>query len=306
MKIINPIYDKAFKYLMQNDKFAKKVLSVLLDQEVLDVKLSQQETVVADEKRGFTLFRLDFKAVILDIEGKKQTVLIELQKSKYATDMARFRAYLGSNYLKIETETDAYGNLRETIYPIITIYILGYNVSDIPYLAVRVDHKITDASTKQPIELSSDFINQLNHRSHIIQVRRLPEHRYNRLEIFMELFNQAYVTDKKYILEISNPPAEFEDIVKYLQTPVMNDDFRRQLETEEELDVIFDKQEAKYLRQLEEAKQREEEAKQREEEALKREQELALKLAKQMKKFGISADEIAKETGLSVQIINTL
>jgi len=31
-----------------------------------------------------------------------------------------------------------------------------------------------------------------------------------------------------------------------------------------------------------------------------------LKLAKQMKKFGISADEIAKETGLSVQIINTL
>jgi hypothetical protein len=35
MKIANPLYDHAFKYLMSNDKLARKVLSVILDKEVL-------------------------------------------------------------------------------------------------------------------------------------------------------------------------------------------------------------------------------------------------------------------------------
>jgi hypothetical protein len=34
MKIINPLCDKAFKYLMGNEKFARKVLSIILDVEV--------------------------------------------------------------------------------------------------------------------------------------------------------------------------------------------------------------------------------------------------------------------------------
>ena len=64
MKIINPLYDKAFKYLMENNKFAKKVLSVILDVEVEEVSLENQETVLPSDMRRLTLFRLDFKAVI--------------------------------------------------------------------------------------------------------------------------------------------------------------------------------------------------------------------------------------------------
>ena len=99
MKIINPLYDKAFKYLMENNKLAKKILSVILDVEVLEVALSQQETSLPDERRGLTLFRLDFKAIIKQADGSQKTVLIELQKSKYKTDIQRFRSYLGANYL---------------------------------------------------------------------------------------------------------------------------------------------------------------------------------------------------------------
>ena len=105
MKIVNPLYDKAFKFLMQNNRLAKKVLSVILDQEISELSLSQQETIAPDEKRLFTLFRLDFKAVILTPENTKQTVLIELQKSKFSTDIQRFRNYLGMNYMHSETET---------------------------------------------------------------------------------------------------------------------------------------------------------------------------------------------------------
>ncbi len=46
MEIINPLYDIAFKYLMQEEPYAKKVLSVILDTEVVSVSLNQQESVL--------------------------------------------------------------------------------------------------------------------------------------------------------------------------------------------------------------------------------------------------------------------
>ena len=287
---------------MQNERIAKKVLSVILDQEVLEVNLSQQETVVSDDKRGFTLFRLDFKAIIIDQNGDKKKVLIELQKSKYSTDLARFRAYLGANYLKTETEKDSNGQEITAIYPIITIYILGYNIADIPYMAVKVNHKIINSSTNQTLKIDSEFINHLNHRSHILQVRRLPKERRSRLENFLALFNQAWVTDKKYILDLQNITEDFEDIAKYLQIPVMNEEFRRQLEAEEEIDTIFDRQETKFLKQIKEAKQNEEKAKQNEEKA----KQNILASAKQMKSFGMPLETIIETTKLSKEAIEKL
>ncbi len=76
---------------MSNDKLARKVLSTILEQEVVELELAQQEIVVSNKSRHFTLFRLDFKAVIADATGKKEKVLIELQKSKLPTNLVRFR-----------------------------------------------------------------------------------------------------------------------------------------------------------------------------------------------------------------------
>jgi len=50
MKIINPLYDRAFKYLMENTKLARKVLSVILDLEVKEVHLENQETILPYER----------------------------------------------------------------------------------------------------------------------------------------------------------------------------------------------------------------------------------------------------------------
>ncbi|TVQ19719.1 MAG: hypothetical protein EA361_00580, partial [Bacteroidetes bacterium] len=99
MKIINPLYDIAFKYLMQEERFARKVLSVILDSEVVSVSLNQQEAVYEDKSKLLRIFRLDFKAIIRDSSGKTSTVLIELQKSRFPTDIERFRNYLGMNYI---------------------------------------------------------------------------------------------------------------------------------------------------------------------------------------------------------------
>jgi len=276
MKIVNPLYDNAFKYLMQNDRIAKLMLSIILDADVEELQLSQQETVVPDTKRHLTLFRLDFKALIKHADGTKQKVLIELQKSKYETDIQRFRTYLGMNYMKPELEKDQFGKDQKKSYPIITIYILGYKIAEIPYLAVTVNRTVINSVSKQPVEINSDFVNQLTHLSHILQIRRLPDKRQSKLEKFLVFFNQTWITEHKYILDLHDVPAEFEDIAQYLQAPVMDEEFRRQLEAEEEIDTIFDNQEAKYLQQIAQAQsEAEEERRQKEEERRQKEEALA-------------------------------
>ena len=320
MKIINPLYDKAFKYLMENNKLARKVLSVILDVEVAEVSLSQQETTLPDERRGLILFRLDFKAIIKEADGSQKTVLIELQKSKYPTDIQRFRNYLGSSYMAKRNDMAEHPDVAEekppgyrSIYPIITIYILGYNLDDLPYMAVSVNRDVINSVNKQKIEVKSFFIEHLTHESHVIQVLRLPEKRQTLLEKFLVLFNQAWCTDDRFILELQNIPEEFKDIAKYLQGPVMDDNFRRHLEAEEQLDAIFDGQEAKYLRQIAEALEQKEAAleqkeaeREQKEAALEQKEALAIKLARQMKKHDAPLDEIAKETGLSTDNIEKL
>jgi hypothetical protein len=315
---------------MENNKLAKKVLSVILDVEVTEVTLSQQETVLPDERRGLTLFRLDFKAIIKEADGSKKTVLIELQKSKYPTDIQRFRNYLGTNYMTPKNDfkkqkqqsvvKEEKPSEYQSIYPIIAIYILGYNLDDLPYMAVAVNRDVINSANKQKITVSSFFIEHLTHQSHIIQIRRLPEKRQTLLEKFLVLFNQAWCTDHKFILDLQKIPEEFKDIAKYLQGPVMDDKFRRQLEAEEEIDTIFDGQEAKYLKQIAQAlnekeeankqkvaaEERELEERKQKEEANKQKEILAIKLASQMKKTGIPLNEIAFETGLTKEEIEKL
>lgn len=301
MKIVNPLYDRAFKYLMQKERLARKVLSTILNQDVIELELSQQETVVPDEKHGFTLFRLDFKAVISDSNGKKQKVLIELQKSKFSTDLVRFRNYVGANYMNTETDDDDNGTERPAIYPIITIYILGYKIPDIPYMGVTVDRKILNSVNNKELDIDSFFINHLTHRSHILQVRRLPERRISMLEKFLVLFNQAWRTDKKYIIDLQEIPDEFQDVAEYLQGPVMDASFRRQLEVEEEIDQIFEEQEAKYERQIAEIMAEAERERTEKEQALAQIKRAVRTMAVQgvsksviADSFGIEEDEIQK------------
>jgi len=299
MKIINPLYDYAFKYLMQNNRIAKKVLSTLIECEVIELVVEQQEIIAADEYRGLKLYRLDFSAIIINEKGEKQKVLIELQKSKLPTNLLRFRSYLGESYIKKEVVTNNFGEEESKIYPIISIYILGYNVVDIPFLAVNIDNRITDAVTKEEVNVNSEFVELLTHKTRIIQIRRLKEKRQSRLERFLLLFNQSWVTSDKYILELEEIPEEFKDIVNYLGGPVQDEIFRNRLKGEEEIDGIFKNQEIKLARQeqaLKEAKQQEKEAKQQQE-------AMQIQFAKHLLKENKSITEIAEITGLETAVI---
>lgn len=308
MRIANPLYDHAFKYLMANEKLARKVLSTIIDRDVISVDLSQQEIVIEDEIRNFTLYRLDFKATIRNSDGKEETVLIELQKSKLPTNLQRFRTYLGSNYMerRMKKKVDSQEEYIETL-PIIAIYILGYNVEDIPYLATKIDRKIIDASTKEEVEINSDFIELLTHTTYILQVRRLPKDRRTRIERFMTLFNQRWVEeDESYIIDLEEVPEGFEDIADYLGNSLKNDELKKNLIAEREIEDLFAITEAKFLQKEEEIKRltllEQEERRQKEEERRQKEEILG-KMIKMMVDMGKSKEDIIQELKLDKETI---
>ena len=95
--IANPIYDSVFKYIMEDERIAKTVLSALLKKEVLHVTMRPHE--YANTSRDtLSMFRIDFAATVCEEDGSQQVILIELQKTWLDTETLRFRQYLGVQY----------------------------------------------------------------------------------------------------------------------------------------------------------------------------------------------------------------
>ena len=46
---------------------------------------------------------------------------------------------------------------KKTMYPLITIYILGHKLDDLPYLAVKVNREVVDAVKNEPVKVQSFF-----------------------------------------------------------------------------------------------------------------------------------------------------
>ena len=78
--IANPIYDAVFKFLMEDKKVAKILLSALLKKEIIDLEMRRHEYTSMEQTR-ISLFRIDFSAKIREDDGSEHLVLIELQKT---------------------------------------------------------------------------------------------------------------------------------------------------------------------------------------------------------------------------------
>ncbi|MCX7954400.1 MAG: hypothetical protein N3A01_04320, partial [Bacteroidales bacterium] len=117
--IANPIYDVVFKYLMENNKVAKLLLSDLTGLDIVSLELQPQEYTAKPESTSIIIYRMDFKAKVKDKHGNLKLVLIEIQKAKFFTDIIRFRKYLGEQYANPSNAIEK-GNKKVGI-PIITI-----------------------------------------------------------------------------------------------------------------------------------------------------------------------------------------
>ena len=74
MHIANPIYDVVFKYLLEDNKVAKLLLSAIIGEKIEELDFSAQEHTVDIErleKPSFTVCRFDFSAKVKTEKGFK-------------------------------------------------------------------------------------------------------------------------------------------------------------------------------------------------------------------------------------------
>lgn len=241
MKIVNPLYDNAFKYLMDNEQIAKKVLSIILGQQIIVLQSKPQEVNVnPDIWNGMA--RYDFKAIVRNEQNEEQAVLIELQKYRTPNPIVRFREYLAENYKKEETIVNAQGEEVKQALPIITIYILGYKVTQAEVLALKVDRVLKDIIWDVPVNEMPDFVELLTHTSIIIQVDAKPkEFRNTRLERFISLFSQKLRNEpSNYVIDVDTNDAtrfdtDMSDIVSHLNMATLDEKVVRSLKYEQSL-----------------------------------------------------------------------
>ena len=247
MKIANPIYDIVFKYLMEDERIARTILSALLKVEVVKVEVRPHE--YSDDNRDtLSVFRIDFGATVLDDSGKEKLILIELQKTWLETETLRFRQYLGVHYSNPKNmQKDGYA------LPMVAVYLLGHKVGNIEEPVLYVNHQSLDYDGNVVTTgLPNPFVDSLTHNSIIVQIPRLHGRINNRLDMVLSIFDQSH-KDKSddHILSIDDSTyggdADMEHILHRLTMAAADADMRHRMNVEDEYFSAIEKRDTEIL-----------------------------------------------------------
>lgn len=237
--IANPIYDAVFKFMMEDKKVAKILLSALLKKEIIDLEMRRHEYTSMEHTR-ISLFRIDFSAKVREDDGSEHLFLIELQKTWLITETLRFRQYLGTQYLNKENiieKKNELGQKRTYGLPIISIYILGHPLGDLTEPVVYVRRRYLDYDDN-PLPSPDPFIESLTHDSIIVQIPFLTGRTRNRLERLLSVFDQEYrQPESEHYLEINEEhmDEEVKCVVHRLLKAAAAPSVRRAMEIEDEI-----------------------------------------------------------------------
>ena len=238
MQIANPIYDVVFKYLMDDSKIARLFISTIIGEKILSLDFLPKEKVVELEHRSLTVYRLDFSAKIQTADGYKN-VLIEIQKAKFATDIMRFRRYLGEQYQKKENvyETIVMGKETKKAMPIISIYFLGHKLEHITVPIIKVQRQYYDVTTGEELKQREEFIESLTHDSFIIQIPHLRQKYQTEVEQLLSVFDQKNATSDHHILNVKEQdfPEKYRPLIRRLQRAIAEPHVRETMEIEDEI-----------------------------------------------------------------------
>lgn len=134
MEIVNPIFDSAFKFLLEDKPIALTFLESLTGFRIQSVEIMPQELILfkgtspSNISPPLSAYRLDFSAKIQQLEGKQQLIILEIQKEKHLHQTLRFRKYLGKQYLNsahFQWETNVQSRPFKNGIPLFAIYLLG-------------------------------------------------------------------------------------------------------------------------------------------------------------------------------------
>lgn len=199
--VVNPIYDCVFKFLMEDERVAKTLLTALLKKEVVSVDIRRHEHTNTT-RHDISMFRIDFAARVKDGENKEKLMLIELQKTWVETETLRFRQYLALQYNSHENMMEAEEGERQFAIPMVAVYLLGHRVGKLSDPVLYVNHDAYNYDGKKVEEGMDDpFIGSLTHDSIIVQLPLLKGKVRNHLEKVLSVFDQIHRQpgEKQYI-----------------------------------------------------------------------------------------------------------
>ena len=235
MLIANPIYDVVFKYMMEDLKVAKTLISAIIGEEVEELDFCPQEINVKYKEGSITVVRADFLARIKTAEGYK-AVIIELQKALLSSDIRRFRRYVGSQY---QSATNVYEDENKISHarPIYCIFFLGHALGNIDIPVLTVTNHVRDRATGKELQLRHEFIDCLHHKSWIVQISKLQKYRRDALEKLLSIFDQSNITDSNHILNVNEKdfPEKYRHIIRRLRQAAENKEVTEQMTAEDEL-----------------------------------------------------------------------
>lgn len=303
--VANPIYDSVFKYIMEDERIAKTILSALLKKEVVHVTVRPHE-YCNTTRDTLSMFRIDFAATVREKEGneiKDRIVLIELQKTWLNTETLRFRQYLGAQY-------NNKNNIREAdekgfAYPMVAVYLLGHKVGNIKEPIVYVNHDVFDYNGNVVAEGNAEpFVESLTHNSIIVQIPRLQGNVNNRLEKVLSVFDQTNVEgDTQQVLKIDEDKYADDNDMMYvlhkLTAAAANSEMRQDMNVEDEFYKAIEDRDTAIMQRDKILKEQSEQISQQSEQ-LSQQSEQLKNMAKALSASGLSNEQISQMTGISI------
>ena len=306
--VANPLYDAVFKYLMEDDRIAKTILTALLKKKVIDVKIRRNEYANLTRRESISMFRIDFAATVLDEDNQPHLMLIELQKTWLPTETLRFRRYLALQYnneenmLKEEHEKYA--------IPMVAIYLLGHCIGKIEEPVIYVNHHAYNYDGKKVEEgIPDPFVESLQHDSIIVQIPLLHGRVNNRLEKVLCLFDQTNVADNKKVIKVDDKQFEgdndMEYIVRRLQSAAADPDMRYQMNAEDEFFKELEARDSLIMEKDGQLKEKDGQLKEKDGQ-LKEKDKMLRKMITGMQENGMSLDDIAKMLNKTVDEVKQI
>jgi hypothetical protein len=245
--IANPIYDVVFKYLFDDEKVARLVLSALLGKEVLELQFRPTEVHHEAARPDFTqllVLRMDFAATVRMEDGDRKLVLIEIQKARSASDVQRFRRYLGSNYASPENVyLDPSG--KNQVLPIVTIYFLGEGLECVDVPVLKINRHYPDVATGQEVRITDPLVEALTLDALVVQINRLKNRRRTELEQLPEVFDQGLASrTDPHLLDIleKNFPERHRAVLHHLMRAGAEQEVREKMDIEDDILAAFQDQ----------------------------------------------------------------
>ena len=250
MTIANPIYDSVFKFLMEDERVARTILSALLKKDIVKVEVRPHE-YSNNQRDTLSMFRIDFGATVRESDGTERIILIEVQKTWLETETLRFRQYLGVQYQRKE---NIMADSKEGYaLPMVAVYILGHKVGDVEEPVLYVRHDAFDYNENRVTKgLPNPFIDSLTHDSIIVQIPRLHGQINNRLDKVLSVFNQTLLTpDSEHFLNYDDSlcqgDEDMQPILRRLLMAASDADTRQDMNVEDEYYSIIEKRDTEIL-----------------------------------------------------------